>query len=171
MIPLHPARPWILVTGSALALSSAMAQAQSVPARKSVNQRIEALEQQVSEQSSQIEVIRQRYREQMVRYQDLERSFAESQRGTQTIVTAEAGPAAPAAAEAGPRPVQVGVAPAAEAERQPPVVAPLFEQPGILTQPGHYVLEPSLQPDRCARGQAQHRDSGAHGPLGVVASP
>ena len=143
MIPLHPARPWILVTGSALALSSAMAQAQSVPARKSVSQRIEALEQQVSEQSRQIEVIRQRYREQLVRYQDLERSVAESQRSAQTPLIAQALPAAPAAAEAGPRPVQVGVAPAAE--NQPPVVAPLFEQPGILTQPGHYVLEPSVQ--------------------------
>ena len=143
MNSLHPASPWILVTGSALALSGAMAQAQSVPARKSVSQRIEALERQVSEQNQQIEVIRQRYREQLVRYQDLERTVAESQRSAQTPVTAQAEPASRAAEEAGPRPVQVGVAP--PEERQPPVVAPLFDQPGILTQPGHYVLEPSLQ--------------------------
>ncbi len=41
------------------------------------------------------------------------------------------------------RPVRVGVAPVAEA--QSPPVAQLFDQPGILTQPGHYVLEPSVQ--------------------------
>ena len=145
MHPLHPASTLILLTGSALALSSAMAQAQSAPVRKSVSQRIEALEQQVGEQSREIEVIRQRYREQMVRYQDLERSFAEFQRGEPTPATAEAVPSSPADAdaEAGPRPVQVGAAPAAES--QAPVVAALFEQPGILTQPGHYVLEPSVQ--------------------------
>jgi hypothetical protein len=34
---------------------------------------------------------------------------------------------------------------APEVENQPPAVVPLFDQPGILTQPGHYVLEPSLQ--------------------------
>ena len=34
-----------------------------------------------------------------------------------------------------------GEAPANE----PPAVAPLFEQPGVLTQPGRYVLEPSIQ--------------------------
>ena len=28
---------------------------------------------------------------------------------------------------------------------EPPAVAPLFEQPGVLTQPRHYVLEPSIQ--------------------------
>ena len=39
------ARPWVLVTGSVMALSSAMVQAQSVPARKGITQRIEALEQ------------------------------------------------------------------------------------------------------------------------------
>lgn len=37
----------------------------------------------------------------------------------------------------------VGQAPAA-ADR-PPAVAPIFEQPGVLTQPGKWVVEPSLQ--------------------------
>ena len=31
------------------------------------------------------------------------------------------------------------------AATEPPTVAPLFEQPGVLTQPQHYVLEPSIQ--------------------------
>ena len=37
----------------------------------------------------------------------------------------------------------VGQAP--ESQSRPPEVAPIFEQPGVLTAPGRYVLEPSLQ--------------------------
>ncbi|WP_236748632.1 FimV family protein [Acidovorax carolinensis] len=135
--------PWVLVTGSVMALSSAMVQAQSVPARKGITQRIEVLEQQVSAQSREIEAMRQQVLEQEARYQDLERSVAEAARSAPQPVTAEAAPAGKAPADTGPRPVQVGVAPAVD--NQPPAVAPLFDQPGILTQPGHYVLEPSLQ--------------------------
>lgn len=40
-------------------------------------------------------------------------------------------------------PVPVGQAPAADS--RPPEVAPLFEQPGVLTPKDHYVLEPSFQ--------------------------
>lgn len=42
-----------------------------------------------------------------------------------------------------PAPVPVGKAPQADV-RQPEVGA-IFEQPGVLIQPGHFVLEPSLQ--------------------------
>jgi hypothetical protein len=57
-----------------------------------------------------------------------------------------AAPTAPAAAVAGHTanaPAAVGQAP--ESDGRPPEVVTLFEQPGVLTQPGHYVLEPSLQ--------------------------
>jgi hypothetical protein len=40
-------------------------------------------------------------------------------------------------------PVPVGQAPTADT--RPPEVAPLFEQPGVLTPKDHYVLEPSFQ--------------------------
>ncbi|MBU4422877.1 MAG: acetate kinase [Gammaproteobacteria bacterium] len=120
-----------------------MVQAQSVPVRKGITQRIEALEQQVGAQSREIEAMRQQVLEQEARYQDLERSVAESARSAPQPVTAEAAPAGKAPADTGARPVQVGVAPVVD--NQPPAVAPLFDQPGILTQPGHYVLEPSLQ--------------------------
>ena len=136
-------RPWVLVTGSVMALSSAMVQAQSVPARKGITQRIEALEQQVSAQGREIEAMRQQVLEQEARYQDLERSVAESARSAPQPATAEAAPAGNVPADTGARTVRVGVAPAVD--NQPPAVAPLFDQPGILTQPGHYVLEPSLQ--------------------------
>lgn len=32
-----------------------------------------------------------------------------------------------------------------QADSRPPEVAAIFEQPGVLTQPGHFVLEPSFQ--------------------------
>lgn len=40
-------------------------------------------------------------------------------------------------------PVSVGQPPTTDG--RPPEVAPIFEQPGVLTPQGHYVLEPSLQ--------------------------
>jgi hypothetical protein len=42
-------------------------------------------------------------------------------------------------------PEVVGQAPDKSQETRPPQVAPIFEQPGILTPKGKYVLEPSLQ--------------------------
>ena len=50
---------------------------------------------------------------------------------------------APAMAAAAAPPVQVGENP--RKDNRPPEVAPLFEQPGILTQRGKYILEPSIQ--------------------------
>ena len=49
----------------------------------------------------------------------------------------------PPAANSSSSEPQVGRAP--EMQGRPPEVAPLFEQPGVLTQKGHYVLEPSVQ--------------------------
>ncbi|WP_460826578.1 acetate kinase, partial [Massilia terrae] len=49
--------------------------------------------------------------------------------------------AAPASAGGGPAPV--GQAP--EGAQRPPAVAPLFEQPGILTPRGKFIVEPSFQ--------------------------
>jgi len=47
-------------------------------------------------------------------------------------------------AQAQPKdPVPVGQAPSTDG--RPPEMAPIFEQPGVLTPHGHYVLEPSLQ--------------------------
>ncbi|MBB3221169.1 acetate kinase [Pseudoduganella umbonata] len=54
------------------------------------------------------------------------------------------GPAAPQApGPQAPAAPAVGQAPARDS--RPPEVAPLFEAPGVLTQRGHYVLEPSFQ--------------------------
>ncbi|WP_082585637.1 acetate kinase [Hydrogenophaga sp.] len=140
-------RTWGAVTGSVMVLSSALVHAQGVPARKSAAERMEALEQLVVEQGRQIDTMRQQLREQTARQQELERSVAESERNARPPAAAAVAPAAPpdaaAPASGEGRPVRVGTAP--QADLQPPAVAPIFDQPGILTQPGNYVIEPSLQ--------------------------
>lgn len=45
------------------------------------------------------------------------------------------------------QPQQVGKAPANPQKERAEQVAPVLEQPGVLTPPGHFVLEPSLQYD------------------------
>lgn len=88
--------------------------------------RLEALERQVAEQRSVLDALRG-----VASWNTLGRS-----RGT--------GPAGVQVAQApGPDTGPVGQAP--QASSRPPEVATIFEQPGVLTQPGQYVLEPSLQ--------------------------
>jgi hypothetical protein len=72
-------------------------------------------------------------REQLSAMQALPGALLASQRGT--------GPAPAGEGEGQQQPV--GKAPARDG--RPPEVAPLFEAPGVLTQKGKYVLEPSLQ--------------------------
>lgn len=137
----NPHRPWGVVTGAVLVLSSALVHAQGAPARKSAAQRMDDLEQLVVEQGRQIDTLRQQLVEQTARQQDLERAVTQAEQGAQ----AAAAPSPPVAvsADSEGRPVRVGAAP--PEDPQPPAVAPIFDQPGILTQPGHYVLEPSIQ--------------------------
>lgn len=61
-----------------------------------------------------------------------------SQRGTGRAQAPKGRPASPP-----PAPVPVGQGP--KRDTRPPEIAPPFEQAGILTQKGKYVLEPSLQ--------------------------
>jgi len=73
-----------------------------------------------------------------------------SQRGAGPAGGGQAPAEAPAApAQAGPqRPAenrQAAVGQAPQRDGRPPEVAPLFEQPGVLTPKGRYVLEPSYQ--------------------------
>ncbi len=72
----------------------------------------------------------------------------EAQRGTGSTpaATGQAGVAQPAPEQLGaaqPSPERVGTAPVRD--NRPPEVAPLFEQPGVLTPRGKVVIEPSLQ--------------------------
>ena len=101
--------------------------AESAPeSAPSVTVRVENLERQVAQQQTLIDELRR-----MASWNTLSAQRGAGKPADGTVV-AQASP---------PKPV--GQAPATEG--RPPEVAPLFEQPGVLTQPGQFVLEPSLQ--------------------------
>ena len=109
---------------------------------------MESLQQQVERYGAQVESLRQQVAEQETRYRELQRTVNQGQRAAATGGSDQAAAGAPSAAPAASsevtsRPVRVGVAPSAESQQ--PSVAPLLEQPGVLTPKGRYVLEPSLQ--------------------------
>ncbi|MFN3736369.1 acetate kinase [Hydrogenophaga sp.] len=145
MNAIHTHRSLRAVAGAVLVLSSACAHAQTSPPRRDMGQRVQALERLVADQGRQIESLRQELLEQTGRQQELERSLAQFERDAQEAQASAPPPVDGAAApgDTAGRPIRVGVAP--QEDPQPPAVAPIFEQPGILTQPGHYVLEPSVQ--------------------------
>jgi hypothetical protein len=107
----------------------------------------ETLQRRIEEQAQQIETLKRDLMrqnaaiEEMRRVLDMRSMGQLSGRGTE-----------PAAAPAERRPVQVaqtqqpvGQAPERKADSRPPEVAPIFEQPGVLTPPGKWIFEPSLQ--------------------------
>jgi hypothetical protein len=105
---------------------------------KQVLQQVQWLRQQYVEQSEWVQSLERRVVQQQAALDALRgvvsRDRLALQRGTGTV-------AVPAGTQPDNSPV--GQAPASEG--RPPEVAPIFEQPGVLTQPGQYVLEPSLQ--------------------------
>lgn len=108
--------------------------------------RLEHMRQQLSEQQQQLQQLREQFQQQQRRWQQLDgRVAAEvlaSQRGTGAEQAQQgAGQGGTAQAQAGAAPV--GQAPVKDS--RPPEVAPLFEQPGVLTGRGKFVFEPSLQ--------------------------
>jgi len=145
-------RPLLMSGGLALMLGAAAVQAQQAPARPNTQQRIDNLQRQLDEHRQEIERLRSQVSRQESSQQALQERMQQTQDAARTTATAIAAQPATATAGAvahaapveaqGPRLVQVGVAPAAA--EAPPVV-PMFDQPGILTPPGRYVLEPSLQ--------------------------
>ncbi len=105
--------------------------------------RLEALQRQVSEQSARLEALKRSAAQEesslnvVKRALDLEVLASQRARGAAPETMAQASQADAAA----PKPV--GQAP--ESGNRAPAVAPIFEQPGVLTPRGKGVLEPSLQ--------------------------
>jgi uncharacterized coiled-coil protein SlyX len=136
-------RPLSIIASAALCLVTTLSHGQGrSAARGDPGGRIERLQQQVSEQASQIEALKQAVAGQDARQRELQRALEQQ---TQPLVVTT-----PAAVMADPpdpsqRAVRVGAAPAAGPDGQPPAVAALFDQPGVLTPKGKYVLEPSVQ--------------------------
>lgn len=104
------------------------------------------LRQQVREQAERLEALRRSLAEQEAALDALRRALdAEALAGRRGGGPATGGaPQAQAQApQAGPPQGPVGQAP--ESSQRPPAVAPIFDQPGVLTPRGRYVFEPSLQ--------------------------
>ena len=135
-------RPSTVIACSLLSLT-AVSHAQRVPAAGSKGEaRIQQLRQQIDEQARQIEALRQAVAEQEARQREMQRLLEPESRPVASQPAPQ--PAtAPPTPDTDRRAVQVGSAP--PQEFQPPVVAPLFDQQGILTPKGKFVLEPSLQ--------------------------
>ncbi len=149
-------RTVVLLAGTAIACAGAVAQ--TAPPRPSAARKppppsaLGKLQNQVAEQGRQIESLKQTVAEREARYESLERSMTQAQAQTQTpappptVVAvprqqpAEAMSVAPSSET---RTVQIGMAPSDPARSIN--IAPLFEQPGILTPKGGVILEPSFQ--------------------------
>lgn len=104
--------------------------------------RLEALQRQVGEQSARLETLRRAMAQEEANLADVKRVL-----GAEVLASQRARGIAPgtpdAAVAQANAPQPVGQAP--DAEGRAPVVAPIFEQPGVLTAKGKMVLEPSLQ--------------------------
>jgi hypothetical protein len=106
--------------------------------------RLESLQKQVNEQAARLDALRRSMAEEESRLNEVKRAL-----GLEVLSSQRARGAAPdAVAQASPSaeaPAQGPVGQARESEGRPPVVAQIFEQPGVLTPRGKGVLEPSLQ--------------------------
>ena len=121
--------------------------------------RLDSLSQELSDQKkllAHLESFRQQYFEQRALLESLERQVTQQKialdelRSTVSwdVLATQRGAGKPGEPEQMAQAqtkdaTQVGQAP--NTEGRPPEVAPLFEQPGVLTAKNHYVLEPSLQ--------------------------
>ena len=119
---------------SALLLASS-AFAQDVQTIDQQRQAIEQLKTAVGEQNQQLEVLKREIARQEERLSETRRALGASALAT----TRGTGPVQVAQAQ---EPTPVGQAPE---KSRVPEVAPIFEQPGVLTPKGKFVLEPSLQ--------------------------
>ncbi len=139
--------------GAALAalLCNPAARAQEVPG-PALQQQLDSLQRQLAEQRSLIEAMGQELAAQRAALAATAPATAPATadtldrlRGTGNPTVAQAAPAPiPATVRAQPAaPRTVGKPPAANG--RPPEVAPLFEQPGVLTPKGKFVFEPAFQ--------------------------
>lgn len=126
-------------------LMGAIAYAEPVAdSQEALTARLESMKQQLAEQKGLLESLKRTVAEQKTSLSEVQRTVGievlAKQRGAGKV--GEPGQLDLAQAEA-PKPAPVGQAPSRDG--RPPEVAPIFEQPGVLTPKGKYVLEPSLQ--------------------------
>jgi hypothetical protein len=124
---------------TAIVFAGAPASAQSVAPGDDADARLTALKQRIDEQTRQLNALKQSLAEQEARIDEMRRAL-----GTEALAAQRGGAGTGGGAQqVAQAPNPVGQAPDESARR--PEVAPIFEQPGVLTPKGKYVLEPSLQ--------------------------
>lgn len=131
--------------GVSLVLLSTVAHGQQVNGdRAEMRKQIDVLKKQLAEQKKLLSLLQESVGDLQSK---VDNNALASQRGGTGQARQEiavAGPVtAPVAMPDEAQPVAVGRAPSRDT--RPPEVAPLFEQPGVLTPRGKFVLEPSLQ--------------------------
>jgi len=100
--------------------------------------RLEALKHQLAEQTLQLERLKRALAEQETRLNDVRRAI-----GLEALAAQRGGASGRAAEQIAQAPAPVGQAP--EGDNRPPKVAPIFEQPGVLTPKSKFAFEPSVQ--------------------------
>ena len=124
---------------------AALAQAQPHETPEQAAARMEALRQQIAEHTARLETLKREMAAQEASLNEVRRALGLEALGAQRgrggpETVAQVSPPVPANPPAG-APAPVGQAP----EARQPVVAPIFEQPGVLTPKGKWVVEPGLQ--------------------------
>ncbi|MFC3549514.1 acetate kinase [Lysobacter cavernae] len=138
---------WLAMAGIARAQESTSAA--DVP-------RLDALQQEINQQTQRLDELRQSLAQQERNVAELQRVLNEERLGATRGTGAPPGVVIPSLAQqttapvvqnlaqqAQPQQQPVGQAPASDS--RPPEVAQIFDQPGVLTPRGQFILEPSLQ--------------------------
>jgi hypothetical protein len=116
-----------------------------------------ALREQIAEQTRHLDALRKQMQEADAKLNEIKRTLgidtlrltrggtgSGANRDTQSFELAQA--SSSAASPASPQAGSVGQAPASSSgDSRPPAIAPIFDQPGVLTPRGKFVLEPGLQ--------------------------
>ena len=122
-----------------LVLCGSLNQAHAAEPQDATGTRIDALNHQVSEQLRRIDALKASVADQEAVLRDMQRALG----GEQLDKLRGRGETGDTSSGSPGEPQPVGVAPASA--KRPADVAPIFEQPGLLTPKGKYVLEPSVQ--------------------------
>lgn len=106
------------------------------------------LRRRIAQQTERLDALKRALAEEEAKLSDIRRALGPRELGAARGGDAAASRASGSGvtlAQGENQPTPVGQAPARKDEGRPPQIAPIFESPGVLTQPGKYVIEPSLQ--------------------------
>ena len=132
---------------SAVVLFGAMGQAAAAESAEQTAARLEALKQQLAEQTRRLDALKHSVAREEAGLEALRRALGlevlAAQRGAGAPGAAAPADAPQTAQASPPPPTPVGQGP--QRDSSLPEVAPIFQQPGVLTPPGRFVFEPSVQ--------------------------